>query len=520
MAYSPIPATVLNAVNARGGLLPIQIRALTEWSEKWKPPVGNDAYDDHHIERRLLYEGKQRSIIDRELAKRYKSTWQNMPRVGPNVLKQWAGINATTFDRPGEFWVSRDRTRLLSSESVDENGATIPPDPTAIAFEDLLDRADLHSVMVEAERRVMVAGSMFFRYGWDDVEGRPRIDPYWPSDVLVIPNPLRPSSLQHALGIMFRVASVEPDDVVREVWRRQTEANTDGSVTFGRVTREIVSKKHGSMLSEDYAGTMPVSAWHNGYPESPYLDMDRDVVEVQKQLTLGWINQFFTIDMQAHDELVRTRKTGKQSGGVVVGGPGAVWDLEEGEDLKTVSRNPKLKESLDSLDAFTRIFAKTQLQPEDAYAKDHTAPLTGVSREIKNQMFNKASRERAHFARLHVEQQMLARLVEVSDLFGGTNINRDGSLSFHFAPSEPKELEDPTQRDQRVDTAVDRGEISPASGAVRKGLYVDEAAAAKAGLSTALKAKAPAPSFGSRFNVPQPEDDDGALEEDGRGEGQ
>ena len=508
MTYNPIPANVLNAVNARGALLPVQFRALVEYAEAWKPGVGNESYDAHQVERRLLYEGKQRAIIDRELSQRYPATWRKMPRVGPNVVKLVADINATTMDRPGEYWVSRGGSRLVASESMDDAGNIVAPDPTALAFERLLELADLNSVMVEAERRVMNAFTLFFRYGWDDLEGRPRTDPYWPSDVLVVPHPSRPSSLRHALAVMFRCASIDPEDEVREVWRRETDVAADGSVSFGRVTREVVTKKLGTVVSEPYAGGLPVSVWHNGYPELPYMDMDRDVVEAQKQLTVGWIGQFFTIDMQAHDELVRIRKRGKHTGGQVVGGPGAVWDLEEGESLQSIARNPKLAESLSSLDAFTRVFAKTQRQPEDAYAKDHTAPLTGVSRQIKNAPYDKASRERAHFARVHIEQQLLPRLVEVSDLYGGTDINKSGDLTFHFAPGDQKDFEDPTQRDQRVNDAVDRGEISQAKGAVLKGWYVDEQAAHRAGLSTALKHKQEAPQRPD-FGIPQPEDDDG-----------
>lgn len=514
MAFHPVSDKVLDAVNAPGGLTAKQAKALYDEACRWKPTVGNDSFDEHHQKRRLLYEGKMTSLVEQELRKRYPATWRKMSVSTLNIVKLAADLDATTYDRPADRWVSRDGERLVSSASKDDEGNERPPDETAKRFETLLEMADLHSVMLEADRREQVAWTQYTRLGWDPLEDRPTIDPYWPADVYVVPHPLRPGSIRYALAVLLRCASGEgfgtkTDDVWYECWRRQTTIGPGGLPSFGSIRRDMLTLGKGAMTSEAYTGrNFPITVWHNGRAEGPFLDVDRDLVSTQLGFAVGWTNQFFTIDMQAHDELVRIRKPGKARGGQVVGGPGAVWDLAIGEDLKTVSRNPKLNESKDSLDAFLRIFAKTRRQTEDAYAKDHTAPLTGVSRKVKNATFDQASRERAHFARVHEERQLLPLLVEVADVFGGMGIDPRGELTYHFAPADPEEFEDPTQRDQRVDNAVDRGEISQARGAVLKGWYTDEVAASRAGLSTALETKKKPPVI-----VPQPDDEPDEMRE-------
>lgn len=508
MTFQPVPSKTLSVVNAERALLPAEVEYLLDEARKWRPTVGNVAFDQHHVQRRLLYEGKGQSIIDSELARRYPSTWRKMSRLNLNVTKLAADLDATTYDRKAERWVSLAGERLVPSEGVDDEGNTLAPNPRAVAFDALVEDVDLHSLQLEAERRSNVAHTLFMRHSWDHLEGRAQIDPYWPSDVFAVPSTTRPSSLAHHPAILARIngpGGVADDETWFEVWRRQTEVQADGSIAFGAVRRDVATVKRGGVTSERRAGRLPWSVWHNGRPDLPYMDVDRDLVEAHTSLSVGWTNLMFILDMQAHDELVYTRRKGKTRGGLLVGGPGAVWDIEDGEKLESISRNPKVRELLDTLDSYLRVHAKTRRQNEDAYTKDASAPLTGVSRKVKNATSDKAARERAHFARLHEEQQMLSLLVEQHDLYSGNApINRDGALRFHMAPAPDEEFEDPRARDERLDKAVDRGELAPARAAVLKGLYPDETAARRAGLSSSLSAgpAATPPTFGD--DVPQP----------------
>jgi hypothetical protein len=367
-------------------------------------------------------------------------------------------------------------------------------------LDDLLSRARIDPIMVEAERRVAVAKTVFFRIGWDYVREAVSLQTYWPSDVMVIPHWSRPSDLSTALCIMARTKSPHGDNSKWwEVWTRpaEPELDQDGMPVLGPISVELVSENGQSAMPFGSADAlyepglpMPWVALYAAMPSgSPFAMADRDLPVIADEINVGWSNLLLTADYQAHDEVVY--KTNRDVTGLIAAGPGQAHKIALDEDLQVLSHSADLAAQFNILDRATKTLAVTRGQPEDAYSTDGGSVLSGVSRKIKNLPAQKRKMQQSWFAVFFEETSLLPGMAAISDAYGGTDImDDDGSVSFRVTVSDEPEFEEPSARQSRVLALLDAQLISEADAMVELGYYGGVTDAIAAGYSAERKPQA------------------------------
>lgn len=427
---------------------------------------------------RHRYDGAGAQYIKQAINRRYPSSGDRMPILPFNFIQRVAEVDASVYDWP-------------PTREVFYRGE--PDGQRQAELDDMLSRARIDPIMVEAERRVAVAKTVFFRIGWDPVRDAVNLGLYWPSDVLVIPHWSRPSDLSTAICVMAKVKSPKGDRKGWwEVWTRPAEAELDsmGMPVLGPISVELVSEDGESMLpfgSEDalYEESLPMPwvAFHSAMPHgSPFANADRDLPTITDEINVGWANLLLTADYQAHDEVVY--KTNRDVAGLIAAGPGQAHKIGVDEDLQVLTHSADMAAQFNILDRATKTLAVTRGQPEDAYSTDGGQVLSGVSRKIKNLPATKRRIQQSWFAVFFEETALLPGMAAVSDLYGQTSIlDDDAEVSFRVTVNDEPELEDPAAKQRRVLELKDLSLISDAETMVELGYFGSLSDAVAAGYS-------------------------------------
>lgn len=427
---------------------------------------------------RHRYDGAGSQYIRQAISRRYPSSGDRMPILPFNFIQRVAEVDASVYDWPP--------TREVFYQGE--------PDPERQAqLDDLLSRARIDPVMVEAERRVAVAKTVFVRIGWDPVRDAIQLGLYWPSDVMVVPYWSRPSDLSTAVAIMARVRSPKGDRTTWwEVWTRPAEPEPDenGMPVLGPISVELVSEEGESMLPFGSTDAlyeeglpMPWVALHAALPQgSPFAQADRDLPVIADEINVGWSNLLLTADYQAHDEVVY--KTNREVTGLIAAGPGQAHKIGLDEDLQVLSHSADMAAQFNILDRATKTLAVTRGQPEDAYSTDGGQVLSGVSRKVKNLPATKRRMQQSWFAVYFEETALLPGMAAVSDVYGQTSIlDEAGEVTFRVTVEDEPEFEDPDAKQRRVLELKDAGLISEAETMVELGYYHSLSDAVAAGYS-------------------------------------
>ena len=477
---------------------------LLDWGKRYKP----QSYDEKMQRRRLYYEGKARGHLERALAARYPATYMKMSLAQVNLLRLIADVDASVYDY--------DPHRYL----VDENGSQIADiDPATRRFKDHLDDSDLDTVMIEAERRLMIADTIPLRSTWEPLHRHSVLEPWWPSDVWAIPHARHPSNPGYFVSVIAKVAgpdgvqssternrsgktvgvaSSEGRDEQRtcyEVWTREWMHDDEetGAPVFGPWFCETVDTQGHSTQRQGGAKTpyegkrLPWVFLQNGIPDGcPWIDRNDELLDAIDTVLVTLTNIFFLVDMQAHSEKV-LQHDGPLKESVPVG-PNAFIKIPVESKLSTLDYNPRIMESLGVVKDYLKTIAISRLQSEDAYSWERKSPESGVSRRIKNEPQEKLRRKLARMRKRDEERYLLPLLIEQANLFGPRGKQIPETYRARMDPREPPDFEDPMQKQQRAQEAEARGHISKARAAVEAGWYPSLDAAREARLPTELLA--------------------------------
>lgn len=484
--------------------------ALKNRGQAWKQ-TGLDA---HVTTVRLLYEGQVEPILREHVKARFPQSGDKIPLVPFNWAKLYAENGAAVYDRPPLRHLERDGERLeaeAGDEGTKDGQRADGEDATrARDFATMLKEAQIDVVMAEAERRVLLAKTVFLRVRSDSLEAKatglpPRtvVDIFWPSDVLVIPHPRCPTSIAAAVCVMFRVSGddgVQATGTTWEVWRRPFDEDEDGEVTkFGPWSAELVcervegeghaARKRVTVKPMKWAGsevyplpTLPAVAWHAGIPQgSPFLDCDRNLVGIFNSINEAIGSEKLAVEMNAATPLVRiSDRAGPASLGM---GPGLMPTIHTDEQIVPVQLNANFDGIRNSIRGLQANLAITNRQPVDGLdVEAGSAPESGVARQIKNEPQSKARREAVARA-VEVETRpvtgLLAIMVEVHDHFRATQIAGEG-IVYVMTPQDPPEYESGGEKLRNAIDALDAGLCTKAEARVRAGLSrsVEEAKAA------------------------------------------
>lgn len=541
-------------------------KALKDAAEAWVPA----GFHEHQVTLRHFYEGRIAEHLQAYAQSRFPMTAKRMPSTPFNWARLYAETGAAVYDYPPTRHLERDGVKIEAKppkkkdpESA-EDAAIASKDSTIGAdrkraedFATMCEEAGLDVVMAEAERRVVLGRTIFLSVFSDSIEaiakGKPqepvtKVEPFWPSDVLVIPHPSCPTSLATAVSVMLRIAGEEGVRASSTTYRHWFRTYTDddlGLPTFTKWRCEIITERTEDMgrngvkvtaeikpvkwrgesggISDEYPlPTLPIVAWHNGLPQGcPYLDADRNLVPLFDLVNSGLMSEAFTVEMNAARPMVRKTESVATASSVALG-PGLMGTIGVNDSIDTIDVGADFQGIRNANQAILGNLALTNRQSASDYDAQQTgAPSSGVALRIKNAPQDKARLEAIARA-VKVERELLALMVEVHDHFRGTSIAEEG-VTYTMTPADPPDFEESAAKAQRLGDALDRDAISLAEYRVAMG-HSRSIEDAEAAIEAIEKAKAGKPSpmrasldrFG--FNRPQrePQVVGSAIEEPGR----
>jgi len=456
---------------------------LMSLAARWKPP----GYDESISKRRRYMEGNQLADLKKKLQRDFPRTFDKMGAVSVNYVKLYADQAAASYKEPPIRMITNSEEEPIEDGRADN-------------FAGMIRSSNIDRIMLDAERIAVVAKTAFLRVGVNHasmIEGSPSVEiqPYWPCDVFVIPHPAAPHDLNLSIALMARISG--PDgasgvDKWFEVWTRSIDGEmTPGGApsAFGQWHVEHISLTTGESRtpfgSDDSIYPLSRLPWvsiSDGNPMgSPYLDVNRDLTELQDNINSTWTDLMYTCRMQCHSELVYS---GNSVDGDFTGGPGAILQVGANETISTLSYSPSDMQ-LESVDKLTQQNALVNRISPDSFNADSSNVQSGISRVIQNIPQSEARQERQQIYKLMEEKNLLPVMSQISDEWAATSIGDD--VSYLVKYHEPAIYEDLQAKQTRAEMAVAAGYITKARAAVESGWYDSIEEATAAGLSDELK---------------------------------
>jgi antitoxin component of RelBE/YafQ-DinJ toxin-antitoxin module len=472
------------------------IEKLLEEARKHRPGYASGMMFDEFVEvTRANYYGHQSDRLRRLLVQKYPAGGRLMSLVPVNITTEAAELMSQAY--------RQEPTRRLYIDGVDPmlpGQQSSPQDESrAAAYADLVKkRSSLKVDMQEAERIASLAFSCFVKLRWSQVErqfGRAeRLESslFWPSQVMVIPDPAAPGKLFAARVVMLKLESKAKHDVW-EVWTREqvVDSMTDADELelragwwYGRFTSEGETV----MPFREYElDDLPIVCIKSR--PSPHIipDGDRDLVHLQDDINIRMSDHSYKAAFDSHQQVVISGSQAKPGQGRPIG-PGTVLELREGESATTL-RSDISNLPLDAIQMLMLFFARSKRLPVDAFWTKEGNPETGVAREIRNLAADQKRAE--HVEQLELDEAEMMRIAaRIADRFGdltderGAAVVIDGDDAMYrtkFYP--PKRFEDPAQKQQRLKADREDGIISDARYAVEMGHFDSIEEAVESGLS-------------------------------------
>ena len=465
------------------------IEHLLNEAQNWKP----GGYDADQARRRNYYEGKQNPYLRAALTRRYPGTVQDMSLIGLNYARLIADTDASTYDE------TPSRTLTIDGAPLEDT------DPRQAEYARIVENAALNVTLAEGERRLMLCNTMFLRVGYDTRKAAPCIDLFYPGAVNVIPNPAKPASLQDAYAIIAEVTGpngVNDSEQHYEVYYRELLNDEEGNTQLGPWQCEHMSTDGAAYpVYKDKAvpfGVLPWVVWHNGVSDGTiFRDVDRDLCDIIDAVNINHTNLAYTIDMQAHSQLAYEGASRED----IIGGPGKIISIDTGENIQVLDYNPKLGEMQNANQELIKTLASTRRQSPDAYSIQRQAPESGIARQIKNQPYIKAQRERTNYAEA-MEELLFPVMVSINDYYGDGVKLQGNALNMRFERGEDPQFEDAATKTARISMALTDGMISKERAAVELGFYGTEDEAREAfAKEEAQNTEAPTQSIAERLRL-------------------
>jgi hypothetical protein len=451
-----------------------QLNSTLELARKRKPVD----LDSVSMGTQRRYRGNQRKIVETALGREFPET-RNMPIAAINWMRLLARLDAGVYVVPSDRWLEDAAGKRLPDE-----------DEASKLWAWALKKARLHVQMAELERRALLPpGCHFAQVVWvkppGDPIGYPRIDLYWPHDVLVLCHKDAPTTWAYRYVVALRQASPDPSkqgDWWR-VWSREPADDLDGE--WGPWQSVLVSTEGDQMGKSaepvPYDGTiLPVFLVQLTDAEgSVFSNEDTDLLDVVDDLNKRRSNESFVIGLQGHDQMWQS---GTSETGAKKGGPDAILQVPPGERMEVLSFNPALAEMRESRKQAMRELAISRANSPDAYATEPGPPLSAASKRISNIAHDTKIAEQAVLMQSIEEDDEgpLAILADVVRTYHPEGERLLEGKTPHMMPRKPPVVEDQAQRQQRLGDAVDRKWITDARAAFEAEFYATPELAQKA----------------------------------------
>ncbi len=488
--------------------------AILAVAKKAKP----DGYDADQEIVAKLFTKRQHEVTAAAMVTRYPKTHTRRPVYTLNTLKHSAVLDAQAYldppDRYVEVKVDEVWRRADLDDLVEEHGWR------QRALDVVVEKARLDVLMTDWEEKTMASVDHFARI----VPRRGRLEArlFWPHNIWVIQDEDHPGRIDQAHAIIARLPSYH------EFWfKRVVVDNTTGrarTMWFGTHLSKDGKRKRTfdwpfelnpwfSMHGVDPQGSL----WHE-----PNIDAAR--VNIENNFTLS--SWRYREDFQAHQQ-VFIIGGGDLEGVDLTAGPGE-WPVLPKPETKVVPIPAVLdKTPIEGAEAMLKMQGNANQQNPDSWMSEPGPPLSGVSREIRNEMSDRKRRRFVKLFEMNEADELLPKLARIAR--AGEIIEReidegdDVEVRIRAKLPPPRKYEDTETTRTRYSSGMRDGALSLAEYAHRAfpEVYANKQAAIDKGLSDVPpppQAKAPASRARVPGSDPAPDvQDGGALNKDGEG---
>jgi len=352
-------------------------------------------------------------------------------------------------------------------------------DAATARIEALCRQAETESALPEAEVRAVAGRQMFLRVGRNPLTDRVEITRHWPDAVWVVANGAAPTSLEHAHAVM-----IQRGPELYEIWRK-----VPGGWSAEQIDHNADNPTIKPVFEADavYAGRLPIVALRTGLLEgSPYLCDNADMIDVANVHMLLWTEATHVARHQAHNPIIYS---GNDDDITPEAGPGGITRISGNATMTALQVNPQIDQLRELTNDFGGAIARSRGQSPRANSVNPPPLNSGVALRVDNQIAEEKRPQRVSLFRRFERLELLPVLDEVERLqapqdptnrIPAADIDWDAvRVTFPRAPT----IEDPAQRNLRLEHAQTTGWISPARAATEAGYYENIEEAVDAGLS-------------------------------------
>lgn len=339
----------------------------------------------------------------------------------------------------------------------------------------LAKAAALDVILPDAEVKTYVARQMFLRCIRNPKTGKINITQHWPHDVWVIEDPAAPTELDEAAAVMIRIS---PE--IYELWMAE-EINGKRAWIAQQINLDKNNPTMVDFLEAPYYGRLPICSMHAApLDSSPYLTDEKDFIELANNHMLAWTETFHLVAMQGHSPVYVTTSSDTIS---IESGPGGVTQLGPEDQMSALQVNPQIDQARELLADFTSAIARSRGQSSRAYSTKSQPLNSGVALRVENKIVEEKRPQRTALMAQFEREYLLPIIDEVERLMDsqkGVKVQPQvalGEISVTF-PQKPS-IEDPIQKQNRLQHAQQMKWISKARAAVEAGFYPNEEIALK-----------------------------------------
>lgn len=509
-SVSETEKTIKKLGEMRAGVDASDIDWIIKESENYRPPVrAGLTFDDYCAVVRQNYLGIQADRTRKVLMARYEVAGERMPVSPLNITTETAELQAQVYRRPVRRYIKVDDVDVLRPKPGERAS---PADVArAEAHARALRGANLPIITLEMERISWLAGSVFGYTRWAMTPsefGRPQhsdVGIFWPDDVRHIPDPRAPGAIWACRCVLLRLRSRKTGQQCYELWLRDQPAErlTDdgpqaqerrgwwrGRFTEKGETIQAMSQHPGNFLPVfKLASKLDQSCM---FPEPP-----RDIVQFQDEINVMRADHLWDAAFNAHRILTVTGAKSKEGQKRSIS-PGTF--LEEPNPTATFGSIPSDFTNIrqESIEKDLMAWGRSNRLSINSWFTRTGNPDTGVAiKERDKHADQKREEHRALIEEADVEMHRL--MAKNYDLWGHDDPTIDGEdVTYHSELGDAELIEDPAQKQMRLEKDMNRGIISEARYAVEMGYFatIDEAVD-EGGLSRLPKKAAPPPAPGS-----------------------
>lgn len=455
MLFDNITRLAMTAIGAGAAEFAQQkVESIKTRANQWRPTnIATDGYL-----RRQYYKGKHKEHFMQWVAKVYPEAAANneIHPVTVNFLRTWCEHDADVY-RAGQ---PKRTTDSGDNEDAEKRMAA------------LAKAARLDVRLPDTEVKSHAGRQMFVKVMRNPKTDKLDVTRHWPDLTWVAADDAAPVDINESHAVMFKLR-----EGLYEVWEPRIVDDKRGWMMLHART-EGPNAGVEEKLVKPYFGRLPIAVMYTDDPdESIYLDDDSDLVENANNYMLGLTDSFHIARSQAHNPLYTTGAEEVKANG----GPGGITELPQGATMGAVQLDAQIDQVRALMNDYAAVVALSRNQPQRSYTTNPEPLNSALALRADNEIAEQKRPTRVALMAMF-DRDLMRILDEVDRLMPpqkgtrvpGKPLPDDIVSVFPRAPT----VEDPQQKQVRLEHAQGQGWISKERAATEAGYYPSEELAA------------------------------------------